>query len=275
MLRNFKNEIDFWLRRHLKWSLRNASKKIETLTTPNQVTPESKTLIQQYPEMQKYAAYLPEYQWLENLNLLSLLNQVSTEINIPPPPIISEPVRVLEVGMKNWSTLPALTSFLKLKTERPVSITGIELDLWRVYTNGKSRFDELQDNIALVKHVASDNVEINWLEGDVCELDEKPFDIVCCFLPFVFENPHLLWGLPRRYFNPNVFFQKLSQLVSPEGYLVLCNQGEAEFNEQKKLLEHLDFKIKKSGLVSQPFLDLKHQRYAWVLHKTTQPVKSR
>ena len=273
MFQNIQNEIDFWLRRRLKWSVKPVNHSPKIIDNSIVVSSKARQLINKYPCMENYLGYLSEEQWLENLNALELLNSLTgagSARESCKPGNNQHIINVLEVGMKNWSTLPALTTFLKTSfPNATIDITGIELDLWRLYANGKSRFTVLNENVTLVQQLTMANMlKLQYLEGDVCQFTTaQSYQSIFCFLPFVFQAPHLKWGLPKRYFKPGAFFKKLYELLTEDGILILTNQGDLEFEKQRQLLEPYAFDILFSGPVQQDFLPLKYTRYAWVLQK--------
>ncbi|MFX6226278.1 hypothetical protein ABTF68_22660, partial [Acinetobacter baumannii] len=56
--------------------------------------------------------------------------------------------------------------------------------------------------------------------------------LISHFLPFVFEDPHLAWGLPLGYFSPQAQLNHLLARLTPGGLLLIVNQGEAEWTRQ-------------------------------------------
>ncbi len=219
-------------------------------------------LLQSYPLLVALKNQSTQERYLENLNLMEALDTMARQTGFDFPEIAL--VDCLEIGAKNWSTVDALLSFLSTRLNKPYSLTGIELDPWRLYANGHSRYD-------LARAYSKNHPQTAYLPGNVLDYDQ-PAHLICIFLPFVFPEPHVAWGLPKHLFQPEPFFQHvMDTLLVPGGYLVLTNQGEAEFDQQAEYLKLYSLDVKFSGELSQSFLPLKYPRYGWLLKKPTTP----
>ncbi|MCA9798591.1 MAG: class I SAM-dependent methyltransferase [Cyanobacteria bacterium HKST-UBA04] len=213
-----------------------------------------------YPRLEMCQTHSTLSRYRENLNLLAALDALGID-KLPHAP--SQPCRVLEVGIKNWSTLDALAAWLAEKTNDSFAITGVELDPWRRYQDGHSRWDYATTFAHRVPEAHAP------IAGDILD-HTGMYDTVVCVLPFVFAEPHLSWGLPLKHFNPPRFFAALHRLVAPGGTLILFNQGDAEFEAQRQLLAPYGYTQRFSGSVPQPFYPYAHPRYGWWLSKPNQ-----
>jgi hypothetical protein len=54
--------------------------------------------------------------------------------------------------------------------------------------------------------------------------------------------------------------------------MLIINQGEIEYIEQKKLLDNLSIKYEEKGIVKSKFLEYKNNRYAFVINKNQNGV---
>ncbi|MBX2860962.1 MAG: hypothetical protein KTR14_06990 [Vampirovibrio sp.] len=168
----------------------------------------------------------------------------------------------LDVGAKNWAYVAAIDGWLKRNT-KIYQLTGIELDGYRRYTDLHTRADYAQTYISTIS-------QATYEVGDIMN-HQGQYHIISCFLPFVFEEPCLAWGLPLSYFRPKVFLAKLLQLLAPGGILLVMNQGESERDKQEELFKRLDGDPKLGvtlnttavKLLDSPFIQYQYPRYGW------------
>jgi len=57
------------------------------------------------------------------------------------------------------------------------------------------------------------------------------------------------------------------ELLNTDGKIYIVNQGQDEYDEQKKLCKELNFQYKDIGLVQSEFLEYKYPRYLIVIEK--------
>jgi hypothetical protein len=195
--------------------------------------------------------------------------------------------------------VPALWKFLKNREfgkNQPspdpapsIHLEGIELDAYRIYTDGYSRLDYAtyycQQVISL--ETIKQPHRLSFVPGDVMkDCPTHHYDLVFCFLPFVFEEPLMDWGLPRHYFQPEAFLSRMVSLLNETGTLILVNQGEEEFEEQGRLLNRIKdkpFKNKLSpvpldivpiGRLPNPFDTFKIDHWGWRISISASPLSS-
>lgn len=144
-------------------------------------------------------------------------------------------LRILDVGAGDWSYAPAIYHFFQqayTDTPRTVYLTGIEIDPYRTDAFGYSKVDYARS------YVDPMSSHCRYLVQDILEYHpESQFDVLLQFLPFVLEKAHLFWGLPLAFFKPLETIQHLQELASPEAYLLIANEIQAEFETQKDLLK--------------------------------------
>ena len=148
-------------------------------------------------------------------------------------------LKVLDVGTKNFDAAPALYQFFRNFDGQPdsvnVSLTGIEIDAYRVYRSLYSRHDVGMFYRDLISH-AGEKETHRYLAGDLLKHDEK-YDVVTCFFPFVSSFALLAWGLPTVHLKPERFVEHLVSRLNPGGRAIIVNQTEAERDIQVGLFQ--------------------------------------
>ena len=95
------------------------------------------------------------------------------------------------------------------------------------------------------------------------------------FLPFVFKDPCLAWGLPGDFFQPEALLDHVVGLLKPGGVLLITNQGLAEAAEQRRLLRPLEaagrLQLIDRGAMPDAFLEYRYRRYGWFCRKPGGP----
>lgn len=167
-------------------------------------------------------------------------------------------VKVLDVGSKNWFYVKGEHSFFDSFCSE-FELDGVEIDAYRLYSNFYSRYETAkfyQKGFKNTNYIADDLLNIN-----------KEYDYIIWLLPFVLQDPHVLWGLPRKYFCPEKLLKHVYFLMKENAQLLIINQGEAEANAQKYLLDLLNIKYEEKGIVKSEFLQYKNKRYAFLIKK--------
>lgn len=167
----------------------------------------------------------------------------------------------LDVGARNWSYVEALYRFLETHTEGDFLLHGIEIDGYRLFDDLHSRADYAE---AYIKDLLNARYEV----GDVMD-HTASYDVISCFLPFVFLDPCLDWGLTRQHFRPEAFLCHLVSRLNPGGTLIVLNQGEDEAEVQAQLFAQLETPVTVTTLGALPpsFWPYEIPRYAWRCQK--------
>ncbi|MEZ4574178.1 MAG: hypothetical protein R2857_04515 [Vampirovibrionales bacterium] len=129
----------------------------------------------------------------ENLNLLAALDALGID-KLPLPPANL-------AGCWKWASRTGRLSTrwpIWQKTNDSFAITGVELDRWRRYQDGHSRWDYATTFAHRVPEARAP------IAGDILD-HTGMYDTVVCVLPFVFAEPHLSWADPLKHFNPPRF----------------------------------------------------------------------
>lgn len=176
-------------------------------------------------------------------------------------------VSCLDVGAKNWSYVEALTAFLQ-KYHIAFELHGLEIDPNRRYADFRTRkqyaeayLESLPNSLQSKTYYHTGNI-LNW---------QQPVQIITHFLPFVFEEPHLDWGLPLSLFNPQAILNHELSLLQSDGILLIVNQGEDEAEAQQTLLEEAaktaSIRFQSLGQLPVRFVQYQYPRYGWICIK--------
>lgn len=166
----------------------------------------------------------------KNLYLIDILEQAAEGLPLPSPETAS--LAALDIGSQDWHYVFALERWLRFSNReegRSVRLTGVEVDGYGIYPDFHSRRDYAQAYAA-----QTGNPGVAYRVGDFLELEDRGFDIVCVFYPFVLRHHLLLWGLPLRFFRPDGLFPKASALIRPGGWLLVFTHT---LKEHERLLE--------------------------------------
>lgn len=181
----------------------------------------------------------------ENLYVLDLLDRHANDVRP------SGRARALDVGSQDFRYAFGLSRWLGPKT----SLTGIEIDGHRIYSDLHSRKDHAE---AFVAQIAKDprGGTVRYEVADFLEHQEEgKVDVITFFFPFVLEYALLRWGLPRRCFLPNRIFEHARTLLKPGGIAIVMNHTEAERLRQLELLVACGYEIIRSGPVTSELVD--------------------
>lgn len=250
---NLKNVIDFSLRQKIKLSRKNYSEANES--KDNLFESQSEKDQEKYLYDKYKLDYLKENttrtNYIENLYIIDILDQY---LNVS----FSNQVKIIDVGSKNWFYAKGEYLFFKRHCKNFV-LNGIELDVNRLYSNFFSR------NEVAKFHIKNLN-NLNYISGDFIEHNQK-YDYIIWILPFVLEYPHFKWGLPHNYFKPKEMLKHAYDILNESGQIIIINQGEAEYETQKRLCLDLNIKFEEIGLIKSLFSTHKKERYLIIIKK--------
>lgn len=168
-------------------------------------------------------------------------------------------IKCLDIGCKNWFYAKGEYEFFKSFCD-DVYLDGVELDAYRLYSNFYSRYE-------VAKFYTKDLLNTKYIAGDLLDLDDK-YDYIVWFLPFVFAEPLVYWGLPLRHFCPKKLLMHAYSLLNVGGQMLIVNQCEDEMEEQKKLLNELNIPFEYKGEVQSKYFEYRNKRYAFVVRKS-------
>lgn len=145
---------------------------------------------------------------LANYAYLDVLDQAWNATARPIP----EGGRVTDVGCANFWYARALHTFF-----RPSTLTGVDVEGFRLYPTGYSRYDAAAGYIADLPHTA-------FVVADYSEVEEQA-DVITAWFPFVTPAPVLAWRLPLTLFSPERFFLRIACNLARNGTFFMVNQG--------------------------------------------------
>jgi len=148
---------------------------------------------------------------LANYAYLDVLNQAWNFLARPIP----QGGRVTDVGCANFWYAQTLHTFF-----RPSTLTGVDVEGFRLYPTGYSRYDAAAGYI-------TDLPQASFVIADYSEIEEQA-DVITAWFPFVTPAPVLAWRLPLRLFSPERFFLRIAGNLTPGGTFFMVNQGTDE-----------------------------------------------
>ena len=188
---------------------------------------------------------------LENLYTTDILEKHFSKIS-------KQTINVLDIGCKNWfyakGEYEYFDSFCK-----NFLLDGIEIDAHRLYNNFFSRYE-------VAKYYTKDLKNTNYIADNLLNLNKK-YDYIIWFLPFVVIEPHIYWGLPKKYFNPEKLLKHAYSLLNNGGEMLIINQGEEETKVQEKLLNEQNIKYTFLGNITSEHFEYKNKRYGFLIKK--------
>lgn len=256
LIHNLHNHVDFWFRKRIRLSRGNycpANELKDNLLTNETALNKEKEYLGKY-HLQRLKDNSKRRIYLENLCMLEFLeNYLSLENT-------DNKIDILDIGSKNWFYAEGEYNFFKYNDhEKDISLTGIELDAYRLYTNLYSRLDYASYFIRNLENT-------RYIAGDFTH-HKGNYDYITWFFPFVTKEPLLYWGLPLKFFKPDAMLEHAYSLLKPHGTLIIVNQGEKESIEQENLLKSLNIPYSKKGTFESIFLDFSFERYVTVIIK--------
>lgn len=159
----------------------------------------------------RYERYFEEQTALKSYEYLDILDQAWTAWGQPRPAGIV----VHDVGSSNfWYARVHQTFF------RPSSLTGVEVEGYRIYANGYSRWDYARGYVQGLP-------QTSFVVANYAQYDQKA-DVVTAWYPFVTPAPVLAWRLPLAMLTPRTLFSRIASNLNPAGLFVMVNQGPEE-----------------------------------------------
>jgi hypothetical protein len=188
---------------------------------------------------------------LEALWCVDVLDRLVGRERLPSQP-------ALDVGAKNATHLPGQFSFA------PCPWDLVEVDAHRRYVDFTTRG-------AHGKAMAARFRGARYLSQDVRELSGR-YGLITWFLPFVVARPHAAWGLPPRLFAPEETLAHVVSLLAEGGALVIVNQGEAEAEVQRRLLDDVKdedggVNVDEWGALPTLLSPYQHERFGFVVRR--------
>ncbi|HEY9687510.1 MAG TPA: hypothetical protein V6C52_11085 [Coleofasciculaceae cyanobacterium] len=263
-LKSDRNRLEFALRNFVRLPVPAYQEPNETkdnlLTGDPEALKKAETLHRCYDLSRLYRSATRQ-RTLETLSCLEWLDHLaSVEPGWFERAFQAEQFRWLDVGAKNWAYVEALQAFIRARTDAPFRLDGVELDPNRRYTDFRTRRQYAERFIQPIP-------EARYHAGNILSW-QQPAAIISHFLPFVFRDPLLDWGLPEKCFQPQAILNHLLSLLPPGGLLLIVNQGEEEAREQEALFQtaagQLPLRWKSLGQLPASFIEYRYSRYGWL-----------
>lgn len=148
---------------------------------------------------------------LKSYDYLDILDQAWTAWGQSRPSGIA----VHDVGSSNFWYARVLQSFF-----RPSALTGVEVEGYRIYASGYSRWDYAQDYVQGLP-------QTSFVVSNYAQYDQKA-DVVMAWYPFVTPAPVWAWRLPLALLAPRTLFAQIASNLTVTGLFVMANQGPEE-----------------------------------------------
>lgn len=243
---NLKNIFDFFMRSHITFSRKNYMEKkvnIENVFENNEQKDLYNFLKQKYD--------LTPFIILNKINILTNLHYLAVYDKFINP-LQKENISILDIGSKNWNYAGSEYVFFKSFSTN-LSLTGIELDGYRLCTNFYNRYE-------IAQFYTKNLPNTKYIIGDFMEHNEK-YDYIIWILPFITEYPHLKWGLPLKYFKPEEMLAHAYNLLNENGEMLIINQGEDEYKIQLELNKKLNLNFEPVGEIENIYSPFKNKRF--------------
>lgn len=221
-------------------------------------------LCREFSALAHLKSLLSLHNYLENLNWLYAVSHMLAEAPgrrlLKKPWHGIRPLRCLDVGVKNWTTAPALATLLYESAGESFELSGIELAPERKNPDGSLCGDRALENSEFIR-------QAKLLPGDVCRLHQG-YDVISLWSPYLFEESFKAEKLPLELFKPQALLSHLiTTLLAPGGTLLISNQDPLEFQTQADMLVPFDIQKHFAGPLPQPFLPLPYTRFGWLFTK--------
>jgi len=265
----FYNDIDFFFRQNIRPKRKYKGKNEPKEDLFTHFTGEKK---QTAEEKEKF--YLEKYKlhqlkenstcrnYLENLAVIELLENFLCDKEE------KKPLRVLDIGSKNWFYASGEWCFFKHNSQNgDVFLDGIEIDAFRLYSDFHTRYD--------YAHFYIKNLEnTRYIAKDFLKHNEK-YDFIIWFFPFVTKYPLLEWGLPLSKFKPSEMLRHAYESLNQGGKLLIVNQDENEYAIHENLINELNIPYEKKGDFQNSFLEFERKRYCTVIARSKATKQSK
>ncbi|NOT23343.1 MAG: hypothetical protein HOP22_11575 [Nitrospiraceae bacterium] len=212
-LRSAYHAVRYRLANNLRWSLgeyRELPAGHLLDLTPEQ---RSRVAVLQRRYGMKFESYLSADTALRNYDYLDLLDQAWTDWGLVRP---SHGI-VCDVGCANFWYARTIGAFF-----RPKRLIGVEVDGYRLYRNGHSRWDYALGYLRGLSHAA---FEVEDYVGF-----RQRADVITAWFPFITSGPLLAWRLPLSLFNPESLIRAILSNLNLNGVFVMVNHHQAEAN---------------------------------------------
>jgi hypothetical protein len=148
---------------------------------------------------------------LKQYDYLEVLEQTWSALGLP----YAVGGAVQDIGSSNFWYAATLHAFFQ-----PSELVGVEVEGYRIYTNGYSRLDYAHGYI-------QDLPNTQFVVNDYAGYDH-PADVITAWYPFVTPDPVLAWRMPLSVLTPHTLFSRVARNLTSHGLFVMVNQGRDE-----------------------------------------------
>lgn len=254
-----RNAIDYPIRQIIR--LRRGAPRLPHEAKDGLFEPEAQAeaerLVQAYG-LERWARESGRTDFAASLFYLQMLERGLNEVGASLP----DPLTALDAGCGDWFYVQPLHGLLRhhgRAAPRRVALDGVEVDAWALYEGFHSRCDWAHAYAAPCEGAA-------YLPEDIRQY-QKPVDLALMLFPFLFPDDLRRWGLPRRFLRPAEYLRHIWGLVRPGGWLLIANLGEAERQEQHRLLGEAAMEIAWWGEHTSPLFRYEKARCLTVVRK--------
>lgn len=231
-------------------------------------------LASQHPALIQWPSQLPALAEAESLTILQhghdwLLPAIGAGNTT------GRPLRWLDIGSKNAAYAPGLATLaLSILPVHGLQLNALELDGGRRYRDGYTRASyahallKMSQEFLRQQHPQAESLSCRYLQKDIRQHHEH-YDVITWLMPFVFAKPHISWGLPLRYFDPQAMTDHVMSLLEPGATLMLIHLNQDEAQAQMALLHAscAPHKIIATGQMDDPWLYPDAQRQVIVIKR--------
>jgi len=217
-----------------------------------------RSLIEKEELLRKMYDLTPWYNSFSQLDYRLLLYRVELMEKALEDKRLIKDVYAIDVGSTNFYYAAALHQFYQ-KHSNLHQLEGIEVDAYRVYDTFHSRIDYAKAYMKGLKCVG-------YLPMDFLDYEKKA-NVITMFLPFVFEEPLLIWGLPISKYQPLAYMKHAYDCLEKGGVWIITNQGKEEQEKQHELLNELKISYEDKGVFFSEFYTYKTPHYLTVIQK--------
>ncbi|WCN36991.1 hypothetical protein [Aneurinibacillus uraniidurans] len=255
------NPLFFTLRSRIRWS--RSGYRIVHPGVHVSYTGEARRRFDQlcmtYPEVQAWTREMDEALFRRNVLVLDWLDQFRCQTGG-----VHQSGSWLDIGSKNFDYAYAFRAVQVAGDDASAALSGIELDGYRVYRDGYSRYDHAMYHAT--------RTESTYMVGDVLEAKLPSARTVTLLFPFVFAEPLLLWGLSLGAYRPQDIYDRALALTESGGELWIANQGEREAEASYELLQRCcnrngELEISKAGRLTCEIEEYPADVYGFIVRK--------
>ena len=135
---------------------------------------------------------------------------------------------LVDVGSQHFYYASVLQVFFQ-----PATLTGVELEGYRICQDGFSRYDYAMTYIR-------DSPNVRYEVMDFCDFHDR-VDGITCWYPFVEPEALVRWRLPLHVFRPQELVTAMIRTLRPNGFVLMVNHGVNEWALAKQLMEVAPF----------------------------------